>query len=262
MMSDRSSQRAFLGTSALLFAGSIAVTIAWCRSMSPTEGMAMPGGWTMSMAWMKMPDQTWAGATLLFGGMWLIMMAAMMLPSLVPMLSRYREAVRLSAGRRLGFLTALTGLGYFSIWGLIGLAIFPTAIAFSAAEMRFPEAARAVPLLTGAVILVAGLIQFTTWKIRYLDCCREMPEAGSLLSGDSSTAFRTGLSFGIHCSLSCANLTAILVAAGVMDLRLMGLVTAAITAERLLPAGERIARSIGIVAILAGIVTMARAVLL
>ncbi|HSR96291.1 MAG TPA: hypothetical protein VLM79_04430, partial [Kofleriaceae bacterium] len=55
----RASQRAFFGVSALLFAASAAVTIKWCASMSAMGGMPMPGGWTMSMAWMRMPGQTW-----------------------------------------------------------------------------------------------------------------------------------------------------------------------------------------------------------
>jgi hypothetical protein len=46
------SQRAFLAVSALLLAGSAALTIVWCASMS-AMGMPMPGGWTMSMAWMQ-----------------------------------------------------------------------------------------------------------------------------------------------------------------------------------------------------------------
>jgi len=61
--------------------------------MSTMGGMPMPGGWTMSMAWMRMPGQTWLGATASFLGMWLVMMFAMMLPSLLPMLRHYREAV-------------------------------------------------------------------------------------------------------------------------------------------------------------------------
>jgi predicted metal-binding membrane protein len=46
----------------------------------------MAGGWTMSMVWMKMPDQSLAVAAASFLGMWLIMMLAMMLPSLLPTL--------------------------------------------------------------------------------------------------------------------------------------------------------------------------------
>src|SRR5205823_9712797 len=87
------SERALLGVSALLFAASTAVTIVWCASMSTMAEMPMAGGWTMSMAWMRMPGQTWPGAAVSFLGMWVVMMVAMMLPSLVPMLWRYREAV-------------------------------------------------------------------------------------------------------------------------------------------------------------------------
>ena len=60
--------RAFLGASALLFAASAAGTAAWCGSMS--GGMPMPGGWTMSMAWMRMPGQGWLGAAASFMEMW------------------------------------------------------------------------------------------------------------------------------------------------------------------------------------------------
>ncbi len=68
--------------------------------------------------------------------------------------------------------------------------------------------------------------------------------------------------FGFRCSLSCANLTAILLAVGVMDLRAMALVTAAITAERLAPAGERVAQGTGTFAIVAGLLFIARATVL
>src|SRR5262249_30134326 len=93
MVSERVSQRALFGVSALLFAASAAATILWCTSMSAMGEMPMPGGWTMSMAWMRMPGQTWLGAAASFLGMWVVMMVAMMLPSLAPMLWRYRQAV-------------------------------------------------------------------------------------------------------------------------------------------------------------------------
>ena len=100
-----------LSVSALLFTASAAVTIAWCRSMSSMGEMPMPGGWTMSMAWMRMPGQTWPGAAASFLGMWVVMMVAMMLPSLVPMLWRYRQAVGRTGETRLDRLTALVGAG-------------------------------------------------------------------------------------------------------------------------------------------------------
>src|SRR5947208_1105966 len=73
MIPERASRRVFLAVSALLFAASAAVTIVWCGSMSAMD-MAMPGGWTMSMAWMRMPGQTWPGAAAMFLGMWVVMM--------------------------------------------------------------------------------------------------------------------------------------------------------------------------------------------
>src|SRR5262245_3798490 len=113
MEPDRASELAFLGTCALVFAARAAVTMVWCSSMSAMGEMPMPGGWTMSMAWMRMPGQTWPVAAASFLGMWVVMMVAMMLPSLVPMLGRYRRAVARTHGTRLGRLTALVGLGYF-----------------------------------------------------------------------------------------------------------------------------------------------------
>src|SRR3954465_6333113 len=98
--------------------------------MSAMGGMPMPGGWTMSMAWMRMPGQTWAGAAASFLGMWIMMMVAMMLPSLVPMLWRYRQAV--GGSRRLGSLTAVVGLGYFFVWTAFGMAVFPLGVALAA----------------------------------------------------------------------------------------------------------------------------------
>ena len=99
----RSRFPAFLvAVSALLFAASVAVTIVWCTSMSAMCGMPMPGGWTMSMTWMRMPGQTWPGAAASFLGMWVVMMVAMMLPVVVPVLWRYREAVRDTAGTASG----------------------------------------------------------------------------------------------------------------------------------------------------------------
>src|ERR671912_1436640 len=112
MPSVRASQQAFLGVSALLFAASTTVTIVWCASMRAMGEAPMPGGWTMSMVWMRMPGQTWPGTAASFLGMWVVMTAAMMLPSLVPMLWRYRQAIVRTAETRVGRLTALVGAGY------------------------------------------------------------------------------------------------------------------------------------------------------
>jgi predicted metal-binding membrane protein len=260
MVSERASQRAFFGVSALLFATSAAVTIHWCASMSAMGAMPMPGGWTMSMAWMRMPGQTWAGAAASFLGMWTVMMVAMMLPSLVPMLWRYRQAVGRTDETRLGRLTALVGVGYFVVWTVFGMAAFPLGVALAAVEMRLPALARAVPITVGVTVLITGALQFTAWKAHHLACCRGAPACGGTLPADAGTAWRHGLRLGLHCSYCCAGLTAILLGLGVMDLRAMTVVVAAITLERLAPAGERVARAIGVVVVGAGLFLTARAV--
>ena len=258
MASDRPSQRAFLGVSALLFAASAAVTIVACTSMSAMGGMPMPGGWTMSMAWMRMPGQTWPGAAASFVGMWVVMMVAMMLPSLVPMLRRYRQAVGNTGETRLGPLMAIVGAGYFFVWTVFGMVVFPLGAALAAIEMQQSALARAVPIAAGVVVLIAGALQFSAWKARHLACCREAPGRGRTLPADAGTAWRHGLRLGLHCSHCCAGLIVILLVLGVMDLRVMAVVAAAITLERLAPAGDRVARTIGAIFVGVGLFLIAR----
>jgi predicted metal-binding membrane protein len=262
MVSGRVSQRAFVGVSALLFAASAAVTIVWCASMSAMGEMPMPGGWTMSMAWMRMCGQTWPNAAASFIGMWVAMMVAMMLPSLAPMLWRFRQAVGRTGETGLDRLTALVGAGYFFVWAVFGMAAFALGSGLAALEMQLPALARAVPIASGVVVVIAGALQFTRWKAHYLACCRAAPGHGCLLQAlkaDVGMAWRHGLRLGLHCSICCAGLTAILLAIGVMDLRVMAAVTAAITVERLAPAGECVARAIGAVVVVAGLVLIVRA---
>jgi len=260
MVSEQVSQQAFFGVSALLFAASAVVTIVWCASMSAMGGMPMPGDWTMSMAWMRMPGQTWPGAAASFLGMWVVMMVAMMLPSLVPMLWRYRQAVATTGETRLGRLSAVVGVGYFFVWTVFGMAAFPLGVALSAIEMRHPALARAVPIAIGVVVLIAGLLQLTTWKERHLACCREAAGCGLTLPANAGTAWRHGLRLGLHCSECCFGLMAILLVIGVMDLRAMAVVAAAITVERVAPAGEVVARALGAVMVGAGLLLIARVV--
>ena len=186
------SDRAFFGASALLFAGSAGLTIIGCASMSSMGAMPMPGGWTMSMAWMRMPGQTWPGAAASFLGMWVVMMAAMMLPSLVPMLWRYRRAVGGAGQKHLGRLTALVGLAYFAVWVAFGLAAFPLGAALAAITMQQAALARAAPLAIGAAVVIAGALQFSAWKAHHLSCCRQSPRRGRELPANAGAAWRHG----------------------------------------------------------------------
>ena len=211
------------------------------------------------MPWMLMPGQTWSGAAASFVGMWVVMMVAMMLPSLVPMLWRYRQAVDTTGETRLGRLTTLVGVGYFFVWTVFGMAVFPLGVALASVHMQHPALTRAAPIAVGMVILMAGSFQLTAWKERHLACCREAPGRGRMLRADAVTAWRHGLRLGLHCTNCSVGLMAILLVIGVMNLRAMAVVAAAITVERLAPTGEHVARATGIVVLGAGLFLIARA---
>src|SRR5262245_17521273 len=159
--------------------------------------------------------------------------------------------------------------------------------------MQQPALARAVPIAVGVVIVIAGTLQFSKWKARNLACCRELPgsavlgaqasspatfqtqahtrsgrrgrlrsqhsQRGRTLRANPGTAWRHGLRLGLHCSYCCSGLMAILLVAGVMDLLAMAIMTVAITVERLAPAGERVARAIGVVIVGAGLFLISQA---
>lgn len=213
----------------------------------------------MSMAWMPMPGHTWLGAAASFIGMWVVMMVAMMLPSFVPTLWRYRQVVGKAGEMRLSWLTALVGIGYFVVWTVLGIVVFPLGATLAQIEMQRPALARSVPIIVGVVVVIAGALQFSAWKAHHLACCRELSRRGRSFPADAGTAWRYGLRLGLHCAYACAAFTAILLVIGVMDLWVMVLITAAITVERLASNSERAARAIGSVVVGAGLLLLARA---
>jgi predicted metal-binding membrane protein len=100
-------------------------TLYFVQTMS--GGMAMPGGWTMSMTWMRMPGQSWAAAGVMFVAMWVAMMISMMLPSALPMLLLYRRVLRFRGDGGLGLAIWSLGAGYFAVWLGFGAAAYSSA---------------------------------------------------------------------------------------------------------------------------------------
>src|SRR5215510_3337465 len=138
----------FIAVSALAFVASVAATAYFCRSMCCE--MEMPGGWTMSMMWMRMPGQTWAASATSFQLMWLAMMVAMMLPSALPMFMNSKRApVSMS----------VMGSVYFAVWLAAGVGIYALGVAFASAAMRWDIFSRAVPVLSGPALIAAGAFQ-------------------------------------------------------------------------------------------------------
>jgi predicted metal-binding membrane protein len=221
--------------------------------------MTMPSGSAMAMMWMRMPGQSWLDVAASFLGMWTVMMAAMMLPSLVPMLVRYRRAVSGVSPGHLHAYTWIVGVGYYFVWVLAGAVVFPLGAALAAIDRREPALTGTAPIATSLVVLIASSLQFTPWKARRLASCRETRKHGRTLLGNARAAWRHGLCLGVQCCESCAGLMGILLVIGIMDFRAMAVVTTAITVERLAPAGELAARAIGVLGVGAGLALMALA---
>ena len=261
MSAERISQLAFFGASAVLFAVGVTETIRWSTSMSAMGEMPMPGGWTLSNAWTHMCGQTWFSSATSFIGMWMLMMVAMMLPSFVPVLWGCRAAFGRISGTCLARLTALMGAGYFSVWMAFGMVAYAVGVTLAALELQWPALARAVPIAAALVVLGSGALQLSVWKAHHLACCRTAPSHVGALPVHAGTVWQCGMRHGLHCAYCCAGLTAMLLVIGIMDLRMMLFVTVAITAERLLPHGERVARGVGVVVVGTGVWLIVRAAL-
>jgi predicted metal-binding membrane protein len=237
-MGTLQSPQRFIAVAVALFLGSAAVTVAQCEAMMPLHDLSMCSG---RMAAATMHDAFG------FVGMWSTMMMAMMLPSLMPVLLHYRRSV--AAASQPDALTLFVGLGYFAVWTAAGLFAFVASMLLSTAQTGF----------VGAVVLIAGVLQFTRWKAHHLTCCRVAPACCDMHPANAWTAWRRGLRLGRHCVHCCFGLTLVLLVAGMMDWRAMALVTAAISVERLAPGGLRAARLVGVVLVAMGVFLSAHA---
>ena len=114
---------------------SAAATLYLCLSMS--GGMKMPGGWIMSMAWMRMRGPSWIFSAAVFLLMWLAMMIAMMLPSTLPATLLYRRAAAFRGDEWPGLRAAVMTGGYFAVWLVFGAVAYVLGIALAQAAMRW-----------------------------------------------------------------------------------------------------------------------------
>ena len=233
------------------------LTVWLCRGMS--EGMEMPGGWTMSMMWMPMAGQPWLASAGMFLGMWVAMMVAMMLPSSLPMLLVYRRAALFRGDRRADIATAAVALGYFAVWLAVGVVAFAGGMSLGWAAMRWDVVSRAVPAATGAALIACGIYQLTPWKSACLRHCRDpLSLVASHLHGGATGAFRLGAHHGTFCAACCWGLMLAQLVLGVMNLAVMAPVAAVIALEKLAPRSEWIVRIIGVAAIVGGAVVVVR----
>jgi predicted metal-binding membrane protein len=169
---------------------------------------------------------------------WIVMMAAMMFPSIAPMVLTYR-AVHVhgrSAGRGVSLSLVLFVAGYLIVWaasGLLAYAVFKTGQALAGGWLGWHHAGRWV---AAGVLAAAALYELTPWKSACLVRCRG--PLGFLVSrwrAGAGGALQMGLEHGAWCLGCCWLLMVGLFALGVMSIAWMLVITVLIAVEKLLP---------------------------
>jgi predicted metal-binding membrane protein len=182
---------------------------------------------------------------------WLVMIGAMMLPTVVPM-ARMFDAVTARAPRptaaRAGFMA-----GYLAVWvAFAGLALLGDA-AVDALVAGWAWLAARPGLVLGATLVVAGAFQFSPLKNACLTACRN--PVGFLWQHyrrGAAGAWRLGLRHGLSCLGCCWALMLVMLATGVSSLLWMVGLTAVMVIEKTARRGARLVAPVGIVLLVAG----------
>jgi predicted metal-binding membrane protein len=192
-------------------------------------------GWWWTAEQMRgMDNGPWTdlGAVSWFLGVWVVMMAAMMFPSVAPTVALYSRMTR----RRSPLLPLFFTTGYLVTWaaaGLLAFALVKGAVRVSDSGLAWDHAGRAV---AGTTLILAALYQLTPLKDACLGKCRS--PLGLLLGSwrdGRSGAFRMGAKSGAWCVGCCWALMASLFALGVMSVAWMVFVAGLITIEKSIP---------------------------
>jgi predicted metal-binding membrane protein len=213
---------------------------AWLFTIAQANAMSMGGIAMMS-----------AGLFLIT---WLVMMVAMMFPSVAPITLAFASVTR---SRGEGVVpTATFVLGYLIVWTAAGLV--PLAV-LQAAGQILTSPPSWLPRVGGAVIILAGIYQFTPLKDACLRACRT--PLGFILShdfgGGPTSAIRAGASHGLYCLGCCWALMAVLAVLGLMNVAWMAVFTAIFFIEKNVRRGELLPRVVGIASILGGLAVVA-----
>lgn len=189
------------------------------------------------MRGMDMGPGTGLGSLPFFLGIWVTMMAAMMLPSALPMVQLFDRIGRdrRNAGKAAP-RTAVFVASYLAVWVAYGLAAFAVYRGIAAAHWSFIAWDRDGPLVAGAAVAAAGLYELTRLKRACLKHCRGPMHfiLGGWRPGNRG-AFIMGIEHGGYCVGCCFGLMLILFALGAMSLTWMAIVTIVIFAQKVLP---------------------------
>jgi predicted metal-binding membrane protein len=212
--------------------------VAWTITIQQSSSVAM-GGLAMMGAG-------------LFLVTWVVMMVAMMFPSVAPITLAFAGVTR-SRGQGYAPIGAFV-LGYLAVWAAAGLV--PLGALLVLEQLSFPGP---VPVrLTGAVIAVAGVYQFTPLKNVCLRACRS--PLGFVMThdfgGGATSAVRAGTLHGLFCLGCCWALMAVLAVLGLMSLGWMAIIAAVFFVEKNVRFGNLLPAGVGLVCIVGGILLL------
>lgn len=214
----------------------------------------MYGPMTGSSAWMM--ATTWDARHLsLLWAMWAVMMAGMMLPSAFPVLLLYDGVLRRAPDARQPMpRVAVMAAGYLLVWLLFSVAATALQRVLSGLLLLTPMMELASPRAGAALLLTAGMYQWTPLKGT---CLRECRSPLSFLTqhwrAGTTGAFRMGFGNGVYCLGCCWALMLLLFVGGVMNLWVIAALTLLVLVEKIAPFGERSGRVTGAVLIGAGL---------
>lgn len=198
---------------------------------------------------------TWA-ALALFLLAWQAMVAAMMLPSSVPMVRHFGQVAMRQGGPPTE--VAVFVAGYFVVWTLFGAA----AVAGDGVVHRFADGVSWIErhpwVVSGSVLVAAGAFQFSALKDKCLTACRAPASflIHQYLRGVHGS-FRLGVAHGWYCLGCCWPLMLLMFAAGVSNLVWMAALTAVMVYEKVGRAGRRLTPVVGVVLLVWGILVVA-----
>lgn len=219
------------------------VAFGWLYMVRMNAGMAVaaaPGG----MAMPTTGGLGTLGATFL---MWVVMMAAMMLPSIAPTVSVFAT---LAGRRRPAAATRLTALfvaGYSLAWIAFCVPAGAAQWGLSRAALLSAAGGSTSAVLSAAILVAAGLFQFSGLKNACVTQCRS-PFAFLMHEwrDGPAGALMVGLRYGANCVGCCWALMAVLFVVGTMNLLWMALFTLLVSAEKIAPARWRLGSMVGV----------------
>ncbi len=233
------------------------VVLAWLYLFDMAGHMAM--GHLMSPV-----DRPWRGADLAATGlMWAIMMAGMMLPSAAPVVLLYLlvDAQARSGGHGVpGSRGALLLAGYLAAWTLFSLAATFAQWQLAEHALLDAELGLANRSLGGAILVLAGLYEWSPLKQRCLSHCRSpLIYVTRHYRAGAVGAFRMGAAHGLYCIGCCWALMIVLFAVGVMNLAWVALLAALAIGQKYWRHGRRLGFASGALLAAAGMAMILRA---